>query len=125
MPGVDLFIEQLKTINIDATIEDKSWVVFDFQVEGGTFANQRIKMAINVPLDFPLTAPSGIHFTPRLRPLNMDSGAIHPERSHPCQYEAWKENGEYWSRPFPKWNDEKRKNAQTYMAFVRQLWETS
>lgn len=125
MSGVDLFLEQLKMIGIDAVIECKSWAVFDFQVENGSFAGQRVRMAIYVPPDFPMVPPTGINFSPRLRPVNVDSKSMHPERSHPCQFVAWKDNGEYWSRPIPKWNEEKRKTAQTYMAFVRQLWETT
>ena len=125
MPGVDLFLEQLKTIGINATIVDKSWVVFDYLVEGGTFAAKQVRIAINIPSDFPVNPPTGINFTPRLRPINTNSGSMHPEKSHPCVFPAWSGNGEYWSRPFGSWNNERKKTAQTYMSFVRQLWETT
>ena len=37
----------------------------------------------------------------------------------------FKNDGEYWSRPFKTWNKEKNKNAAAYMAYVRKLWMTT
>ncbi len=118
--GAQAFADQLRSIGIQSSIKHQTWVEFDYVVEGGKFAGTSVKMAINVPNNFPATPPSGINFSPRLMPQN--TSAQHPQRSHPCRHPDWKANGEYWSRPHSTWNSEGNKNAQTYMAFVRQLW---
>ncbi|MBT4289318.1 MAG: hypothetical protein HOD92_18490 [Deltaproteobacteria bacterium] len=118
--GAELFADQLKKQGFEPLVES-TWVEFNYSVEGGTFDGKLIRMAINVPPGFPTTSPGGIEFSPRLRPLN--TSALHPQRSHPSN--RFKNDGEYWSRPFKTWNKEKNKNAAAYMAYVRKLWMTT
>lgn len=121
MNGSDLFAKQVATLGYEPEV-DGDWVLFDFDVPAGTFEGETVRMAIEVPKDFPRNPPGGINFSPRLRLEN--TGADHPERSHATRYNDFDE-GEYWSRPHPDWAAEKHKNAQGYMSYVRQLWRTT
>ena len=118
--GAQLFAEQLRRRAIDAHVQD-DWVEFDFEVPGGTYCGQAVRLAVQVPNDFPSSSPSGIDFKPRLRPVHP-SGE-HPQRSHVSR--RYGPDGEYWSRPFKGWNKERSRDASTYLAWVLHLWMTT
>ncbi|MGI0058833.1 MAG: E2/UBC family protein, partial [Nitrosotalea sp.] len=120
MPRSD-FIDQLKKLGYEEVSEKNSFVSFDYIVEVGKFAGQKIKMAFQVTDDFPLNPPGGPHISPRLLPLhtNQDphpNGGIHASDNLGSDWE-------YWSRPFKdSWNQTDR-TVRTYMAFIRRLFE--
>jgi hypothetical protein len=118
--GAELFAEQLKPLGIEPSVTSE-WVEFTFEVPGGTYAGTTVRMAIQVPPEFPRTPPGGIHFKPRLRPVNAAAGS-HPERSHESSRFP---EGEYWSRPYQDWAGLKTKTASSYMGHVRNLWLTT
>jgi len=120
MQGSELFISELKQIGHDATLSN-GWVEFDYEITGGTYNGQKVKMAIKIPPNFPIVPPGGFDFSPRLRPLNPSAG--HPLRSH--ESSRFKTQGEYWSRPFQEWNKQTQKDTKTYMSWVRNLWITT
>jgi hypothetical protein len=120
--GVALFVQQLRDQGYEAAVDD-TWAIFSFIVPGGTFQGNEITMAINVPCDFPITPPPGIEFGPRFESRPVNPGGEHPARSHVSS--KFPQSGEYWSRPHPRWNEEKVKSAQAYMAWVTHLWMTT
>lgn len=122
LQGAELFALQLKPLGIEATI-DGQWVEFEFVVPGGTYAGTTVLLALQVPPQFPSAPPSGIDFTPRMPDRPINQGAQHPARSHDSR--RFPGNGEYWSRPHQKWNEEPTKDAKAYMAWVRNLWITT
>lgn len=122
--GAELFALQLTELGYEATVMD-TWVMFTYEVPGGTHSGVSVKMAINVPAQFPDVPPSGINFTPRLPGRPVNTGAQHPARSHPHQKLDIDNRGEYWSRPHNSWAKEPDKNARAYLAFINDLWMTT
>lgn len=117
-----LFAEQMRDLGFEATAQE-DWVFFPFVVPGGTHEGATVNMAIQVPPDFPLSAPSGIDFEPRFTNRPLNPGGEHPQRSHASR--RFGEGGEYWSRPHLRWAEEKTKDARAYLAWVRNLWMTT
>ena len=122
LKGAELFAEQLRSIGYN-TLVDGSWVEFSYTAPGGTHEGTEVTMAINVPVNFPLTPPGGIDFSPRLPNRPIHPGGEHPIRSHDGR--RFKGNGEYWSRPFMEWHNQTSKDAKTYIAWVNHLWITT
>jgi hypothetical protein len=111
---------QLRVLGYEVTEVDGDRVSFTYEIEVGSRAGEEVTLGFVLPGDFPASPPSGPHVSPRLLPLRSDgehpTGRIHES---PQFGEAF----EYWSRPFPtgEWAKSKR-NAATYMAFIRGLF---
>lgn len=121
MPRSD-FINQLKKLGYETISEKNNFVIFDYTVEVGKFAGQKIKMAFQVGDDFPLNPPGGPHISPQLLPIHTGQDIPHPKGAvHPSNDLG--SDWEYWSRPFQNsWNQTDR-SVRTYMAFIRRLFE--
>ena len=100
-------------------------LVFDYVVETGSYAGQRVRIGLAVPSDFPLTPPGGPHVSPRVRPFNSEgthpTGKIHD--SSQAFERGLQGQWQYWSRPFPNWIRAK-KTVAAYMSHVWQLWDS-
>jgi hypothetical protein len=119
--GFSAFLEGLHQLGFEAEVLDpaKRRIVFDYQVESGKYAGQVFRIGLEVPVDFPLTPPSGPHVLGRLHPVGQ-SGA------HPTANVSQSDFGpdwQYWSRPFVDWNPSK-KTVALYMAHIWRLWHT-
>lgn len=117
--GLADFINQLKELGyaVEELGDDK--IAFSYAIPCGRFKGQEIKLGFHVPLDFPLTPPSGPHISPCLLPINENAPA-HPARVANSNFGgAW----QYWSRPFPNWS-KTSKTAKEYMRYIRHLFET-
>jgi hypothetical protein len=100
---------------------DNRFVIFDYEIEVGRKAGEKIRLAFDVADDFPLNPPGGPHVSPQLFPIHPGQDLPHPNgavHNSPLGAE-W----EYWSRPFQGWN-EMDKSVRTYMAHIRRLFLT-
>ena len=96
-------------------------LVFDYVIEVGSKAGQKIKIAFIVNEDFPLNPPSGPYISPKLLPINPQQNASNPLAAVHNKPEIGPE-WEYLSRPYQTWNTTD-KTVRTYMAYIRRLFE--
>lgn len=85
------------------------FISFSMAIPAGPRRGKIIRIAFQVPGDFPATPPPGPHVSPR---LGHPDGAVHAS--------ALGADWEYWSRPFPNWTSTD-KTASDYMAHIRLL----
>lgn len=101
-------------------------VYFEYEVPVGCFAGETVMLGFQVPPDFPITAPSGPHTSPCLRPSDQPgehpNGGRHTSQAQPFA-NALGGNWQYWSRPFNEWNNSNR-TVKAYMSFIAKLWAT-
>lgn len=126
--GVAVFVEGLQQLGYQPTqLPGKpDHVVISYKVETGRRAGITVRHGFIVPPDFPATAPSGPHVSPRIHPTNPTQ-TPHPTGGIHLSSGAFEQgvSGEwqYWSRPFPNWATSK-KTAATYMRHIWRLWDT-
>jgi hypothetical protein len=116
------FIDQLLALGHEVQERAPGLVELPYRVPVGPRTGQLVQLAFAVPPDFPLQPPSGPCVSPRLLPLHPDQSVGHPIGGvHPAPHlgEEW----EYWSRPFPGWQQTDR-TARAYMAHIRCLFAT-
>ncbi|MET4804296.1 E2/UBC family protein [Bradyrhizobium sp. LB11.1] len=124
--GVACFVAGLASLGYKPTIAPgkPEHVYFDYEVPAGKFAGQLVRLGIIVPQDFPLTAPGGIHVSPKFYP--NQSGGVHPTGGIHDSADFQSAVGgdwQYWSRPYTGWSTAKKAVA-TYMSHVWKLWHT-
>jgi len=115
------FLDQLKKLGYEASLHTNDrFVIFDYTIDVGRLAGQKIKMAFEVGDDFPLNPPGGPHISPQLIPLYPGQDMPHPKGAiHSSNLgQMW----EYWSRPFQNWAQSDH-SVRAYMAFIRRLFE--
>jgi len=93
-------------------------VVIPYQITEGRFAGQQIKVGIQVPADFEMTPPGGIHITPRLIPINLNA----QDHSRAAESQPFGADYEYLSRPFQQWA--RKRTVKRYMEYVADLLNT-
>lgn len=80
-----------------------------------------------MPADFPMNAPTGPYVSPEIHPTNPQhgphpTGGVHKDQAKVFDTTAggaW----QYWSRPFPEWQNSKRTVA-AYMSHIWNLWDS-
>src|SRR5438105_3427558 len=114
------FIVQLKELGVDASEVAPGRVIFPYTVESGRYAGEQIRLGFEIPGDFNLTPPSGVHVSPRLLPNQSGgshpSGGVHDSANFGADWH-------YWSRPLSHWN-ETDKTVRAIMAHIRHLFDT-
>jgi hypothetical protein len=126
LTGVAAFNAGLSALGYSPTIVagTTDHVAFDYMVQTGKYAGTQFRLGFAVPPDFPLTAPSGPHVSPRIHPNSSvqshPTGAISDSGTF-----QGKAGGDwhYWSRPFKAWGQSK-KTAAAYMSYISHLWDT-
>jgi hypothetical protein len=122
MTPIESFSEQLRGLGYEPEVRHGQFVVFDYAVPVGKHANETVKVAIQVPGDWPMSPPSGPFVSPRLLPISGGTtgrgrpwDAIHTahDRGLADPEEIW----EYWSRPYNAWPNTDR----TVKAYLRHL----
>lgn len=126
--GAGVFIAGLRDLGYDP-IElpgNPGHVVVGYEVQSGRFAGKKLRLGFIVPVDFPMTPPSGIHVSEPIHRLQSGgqhpTGGIHSEHARPFQQAlggAW----QYWSRPPANWATN-QKDVAAYMGHVWHLWDT-
>ncbi|MEZ5898519.1 MAG: multiubiquitin domain-containing protein [Hyphomicrobiaceae bacterium] len=101
-------------------------VVFDYAVETGPYADKTYRLGLVVPNDFPMNAPTGPYVSPEVHPIKPDgphpTGGVHKNQAKAFDRAAggsW----QYWSRPFPEWQNSKRSVA-AYLSHIWNLWDS-
>jgi Prokaryotic E2 family E len=76
------------------------WAIIDsYEVVTGRFAGQRIRIAVPIPPDYPMTPPGGLYISPWLvEPPEMAARNI---QERPGETSALPGAWQYWSRPIP------------------------
>ena len=101
-------------------------IVIDYEVQSGKFVGKKVRHGFIVPVDFPLTPPSGPHVSPHIHPISPGgqhpTGAVHLTHAAPFQ-QALGGEWQYWSRPFRDWASSK-KTVAVYMSHIWQLWDS-
>ena len=113
------FVAQLRQLGYAVEELGDGKVAFPYLVPSGRFSGEQIKLGFVVLGDFPLTAPSGPHISPRLLPVQ--SGGVHPSGGiHDSPFgPEW----QYCSRPIRHWSYTKR-TVKDVMAHIRHLFDT-
>jgi hypothetical protein len=123
--GVDWFITGLKEASYRPEIVPgkPEHVAFSYQVPTGRYAGQWVNIGLIIPPDFPITAPGGVHITPRIHPNksggNHPTGGVHDSPFQGHLNQSW----QYWSRPFSEWGKTK-KTVAAYLGHLWKLWDT-
>lgn len=114
------FLAGLKTLGYAPEEIAPGRVVLPYTVESGSYCGRQIRLGFEVPGDFNLTPPSGVHVSPKLRPNK--SGGNHPDggiHDSPNFGADW----QYWSRPMSHWH-QSAKTVKDVIAHVRHLFDT-
>lgn len=128
MTGLARFVRELEGLGYKPIRYPSlgSHVVFDYVVESGTQAGKAVRIGLIIPEDFPNSAPSGPHISPRIFPIKSDGqhpyGAIHLDQAKPFEGAAGGE-WQYWSRPANDWNT-RRKTVAAYLSHMWTLWDS-
>jgi Prokaryotic E2 family E len=124
--GIEVFIAGLKDLAFEPVplkgISDR--IFFDYEVPTGKYAGRQFRLGLIVPQDFPLSAPAGIHVSPRIHANR--GGQVHPADGIQDSPDFQKGAGgewHYWSRPCNEWGKTK-KTVAAYMNHVFRLWDT-
>jgi hypothetical protein len=112
--GREKFKEGLAALGYAVEFRDQDKILFTFVIPEGRFANQSIKVGIQVPPDFDVVPPGGIHICPRLIPINPEAKDHTKAVASPFGDE-W----EYLSRPFTEWA--RKRTVKHYMKWVSYL----
>jgi hypothetical protein len=127
--GVEVFLKGLRGLGYEPVVLDgkPDHVVIVYTVQSGKFAGKVVKTGFVVPVDFPVSTPTGIHVAEMIHPLQ--AGGTHPtggiHRDQAVQFQqalggAW----QYWSRPpGAEWQTGK-KTVAAYMSHVWRLWDS-
>ena len=113
------FIDRLKELGHDVEILSDNRIAFPFVPRVGKFRGKQISLGLVVNDDFPANCPGGPHLKPRLLPINSEGehpdGRIHESGPFGVDWQ-------YWSRPFPNWNESK-KSVDVYMEHIDRLFD--
>lgn len=118
------FVAQLRARGYQVSEHGGSKVVFPYTIPSGRIAGTQVRVGYEVPLDFPLNPPGGLHVSPRILPLNPQGGQ-HPNSgiSASAFGEAFSGEWEYWSRPMHHWAQTKR-TVRDVIAHLSHLMDT-
>lgn len=109
MIGADEFEAQVLSLGLEGIARDGDWVFFDLEVPDGALAGRTVRIAAQVPADFPDSPPPGPHVSP---PLTHPAGAVHASP----RGEEWV----YWSRPAQGWVADR--SVKAWIRHVRSLF---
>ncbi len=123
MVGVDGFIAGLKALEFEPALRGDGLVGFDYEVEVGPLAGRTVKLALQVPGDWPASPPGGPMVSPRLLPINTDAAMGHP---YGAVHEAPQlgPDWQYWSRPFTVHWPHTDRSVDAYLGHIRRLFDT-
>ena len=120
--ATDDFAEQLRHLGFEPQQLPNEFLVFDYEVEVGRHIGATVKLALQVPGDWPMSPPSGPFVSPRLLPISGGvTGRGRPwDAVHTADGRGLEDPDgvwEYWSRPFTAWP----KTDRTVGAYLRHL----
>jgi len=116
--GRDEFKEGLETLGHTVELKDTEKAVVPYRITEGRFAGTQIQIGFQVPADFPVTPPGGLHIHPRLIPIN--TGAMDNTRAADSQ--PFGGEWQYLSRPYTQWPF--KRTVKRYMEYVADILNT-
>ena|ERR1017187_7506010 len=117
--GRDTFKDGLEALGYTVELQDPDKASVAYVVADGRFAGQQIKLGFQVPQDFEMTPPGGIHISPRLIPINANA----PDHSRAAESGPFGPEWQYLSRPFLG-NWALKRTVKRYMEYVAHLLNT-
>lgn len=127
--GIPAFMNGLRQLGYAPTLlkGHNNHIVFDYVVQSGRHEGKTFRLGLVIPTDFPMNAPTGPYVSPEVHPVNPQQGphpafGVHKDQARVFDKAAggsW----QYWSRPFPGWQDSKRTVA-TYLSHIWKLWDS-
>jgi Prokaryotic E2 family E len=119
------FIQELQALGYtvqELVAENRCFQVFDYLIPVGRFRGQKVRIGLEVQESFPMDAPPGPHFSPKLLPLHPGNDIPHPFGGvHASPLGA---DWQYWSRPFNEWA-QTNKTVKTYFTQINHLLDTA
>jgi hypothetical protein len=115
--GRDKFTAGLEELGLQPETRDENKVIVPYVVGEGRFAGQQIKVGFEVPADFEITPPGGLHISPRLIPINTS-----PEDHSRAAESPFGPEWEYLSRPYTQWAF--KRTVKRYIEYVAHLINT-
>jgi hypothetical protein len=115
--GRDKFKEGLETLGYKVELKDEDKVLIPYVIANGRFAGQNIKLGVQVPADFDMIPPGGIHISPRLIPINPNA----PDHARAAE-SPFGGDWLYLSRPYTQWA--LKRTVKRYMEYVSYLMDT-
>jgi len=117
--GRDKFKDGLDALGYTVELKDPDMIIIPFVIAEGRFASQQIKVGIQVPPDFDMTPPGGIHISPHLIPINPAP----LDHTRAALSQPFGVGWEYLSRPFTdQWA--RKRTVKRYMEYVAYLLNT-
>jgi hypothetical protein len=116
--GRDTFKNGLDALGLPAELKDGDKIIIPYVIAEGRFAGQQIKVGIQVPPDFDMTPPGGIHVFPRLIPINPTP----LDHTRAAVSQPFGDEWEYLSRPYEQWA--RKRTVKRYMEYVAHLLNT-
>src|SRR6478609_4222496 len=117
---------QLQAEGFIPELRHEDFVCFDYEIVLGKHAGERIKLAFQVPGDWPATPPTGPYVSPRMLPIHPESGEGRPwDAVHEAAPRGLADpNGEweYWSRPYLDWENTD-KTVKDYLRHLLTLFD--
>jgi hypothetical protein len=113
--GRDKFKEGLEALGFTVELQDPDKVIVPYIIAEGRFAKKQIRLGIQVPPDFEITPPAGIHISPHLIPMNPqvnDHGRAAASAPFGSEFQ-------YLSRPYHEWP--LKRTVKRYMEYVTYL----
>jgi hypothetical protein len=120
------FMAQLLAEGLSPELRHDVFVVFDYEVVLGKHAGELVKLALQVPADWPATPPTGPFVSPRLLPINASNGRGRPwDAVHEAAPRGLADpdgRWEYWSRPYLDW-EHTDKSVKAYLRHLLTLFD--
>lgn len=114
-------IDQLTALGFAVQEPKEGFISFPYTVESGKFSGKFLTIGFQIDAAFPMNPMAGgPHFNPQLLPIT-NGGGSHPTGG--VHKSPLGDNWQYWSRPFPKWN-ESGKTVKIYMGHIKHLLDT-
>lgn len=122
MPN-EKFTSGLKDLGHEVEVLSENRVAIPYTPFEGRLKGQLVKIGFEVPIDFEITPPTGIHISPAL--LRLNEGALtHPDR---VALSPFGTEWQYLSRPYQyngvSWANCSR-TTHAYMRFVDEILNT-
>lgn len=121
--GKVVFVAGLTELGYTSEDRGDSRVTFTYTIKAGQFKDKTITVGIEVPADFNVTCPPGLHISPRLIPINTGGAANDRSADSPQFGPDW----QYLSRTFVDAQDgwhRTTKDVKAYLRHVKRILET-
>ncbi len=114
------FIAQLEAMGFEVYEAGEGKIYIPYVIPIGPQIGKAVKLGFMAFDDFPANPPGCLHISPRLLPLNSNSGE-HPFAS--VHNSPFGDDWQYWSRPISGWSSSKH-TAGDVISHINRLFQT-